>query len=62
MSVAYDEYLTTHVENVKLGIIWLYYNIPYVRSLVPNRIDVMRLGYCHDNSKYEPDEYDAYDK
>lgn len=61
MSVAYDEYLTAHVENVKLGIIWLYYNIPYVRSLVPNRIDVMKLGYSHDNSKYEPAEYAAYD-
>lgn len=61
MSVAYDEYLTTHIENVKLGIIWLYYNIPYVRSLVPNRIDVMSLGYSHDKSKHEPAEYAAYD-
>lgn len=60
MSVAYDEYLTTHIENVKLGIAWLYDHIPYVRSLVPNMVDLISLGYFHDNSKYEPDEYDAY--
>lgn len=61
MSVAYDEYLTTHIENVKRGIDWLYEHIPYVRSLVPDRIDVMNLGIIHDNSKYEPAEYAAYD-
>ena len=61
MSVAYDEYLAKHIINVKRGIDWLYEHIPYVRSLVPDRIDMMNLGIAHDNSKYEPAEYAAYD-
>lgn len=61
MSVTYDEYLAKHIINVKRGIDWLYEHIPYVRSLVPDRIDVMNLGIIHDNSKYEQAEYAAYD-
>lgn len=62
MSIAYDQYLTEHIDHVKNGISWLYDHIPYIRTLIPNRIDIMTLGYMHDNSKYELAEYDAYDE
>lgn len=64
MSKQYDEYLTQHIANVKQGFIWMRQHglIPdcvpsdYGRNLVPLNIPVM-----HDNSKYEMEEYEAYD-
>ena len=61
MSIAYDQYLRDHIDFVQHGIAWLYDHIPYVKTLVPNMMEVMSLGYCHDNSKRDPAEYDAYD-
>lgn len=62
MSIAYDQYLREHIDNVQHGIEWLCDHIPYVKSLVPDRIDLLSLGYQHDNSKFEGCEYDAYDE
>lgn len=62
MSIAYDQYLRDHIDFVQHGIAWLYGHIPYVKTLVPNMMEVMSLGYSHDNSKYEQAEYDAYDE
>ena len=61
MSIAYDQYLTEHIDGVQHGIAWLYDNIPYIRNLIPCSTDVLSLGFQHDNSKYESCEYSAYD-
>ena len=61
MSKEYDAYLTEHIANVKRGMEWLYDNIPFIRSLIPNRFDLIGAGFRHDDSKYTKCEYDAYD-
>ncbi len=59
MSYQYDQYLTKHKENVKKGYGWLRDNLP---KLVENVPDLeWQTGFAHDQSKSEPDEYEAYD-
>lgn len=64
MSREYDLYLEQHKSNVKKGFDWIKNNLP---ELIPNdiRLDcldlVYQIGFAHDDSKTEPDEYNAYD-
>lgn len=60
MSKAYDNYLIEHKNNVNKGFFWM---ADYLTRIVANiepeiQNDIM---YNHDLSKYEKDEYDAYD-
>lgn len=61
MSVQYDDYLTQHRGNVARGFQWIRANIPEVLpeydSDLENQI-IMR----HDMSKYDAEEYNAYDE
>lgn len=60
MSREYDNYLEQHKGNVRKGFEWFQENLPGVIENIP---DVeWHLCFNHDNSKTEPDEYDAYDK
>ena len=63
MSEKYDEYIKEHKENVTMAFRWLVKNLP---ELFENNDFKADCEYCcefnHDNSKYEEDEYEAYDK
>jgi len=54
MSRQYDEYLKEHIGNVKQAVLWMQQH-----DIIPNSENAMSLQ--HDNSKYEPEEYEAYD-
>lgn len=57
MSTQYDKYLDDHKANVKKGYEWLKKNIP---ELIDGDYD-RQICIGHDRSKYQNDEYDAYD-
>lgn len=59
MSYQYDQYLAKHKENVKKGYDWLLENLPDLVKNIPNL--GWQTGFAHDQSKSEPDEYEAYD-
>ncbi len=59
MSYQYDQYLVKHKENVKKGYDWLRDNLPELIEGIPNL--EWQIGFAHDRSKSEPDEYAAYD-
>lgn len=59
MSEQYDRYLEEHRANVKKGYDWIKENLPY--AIRPG-IDLdWHMEFGHDQSKNEPDEYEAYD-
>lgn len=59
MSFQYDQYLAQHRLNVKRGYDWLCENLPEV---VKDTLNAgWQTGFAHDQSKNEPDEYEAYD-
>lgn len=59
MSYQYDQYLTNHKANVKKGFEWIRDNIP---ELINSEFDLEhQIGFAHDQSKDEQDEYEAYD-
>lgn len=61
MSREYDEYLQQHKANVKKGYDWIKDNLP---ELIPDgrRLDLEhQIGFAHDYSKSQPDEYEPYD-
>lgn len=62
MSARYDEYITNHKRNVAKGFNWLKENLP---EIFPNEaVESMVEWQCinaHDQSKYDKEEYDAYD-
>lgn len=59
MSYQYDQYLLHHKVNVKKGFDWLKNNLP---ELVTDGINLEReIAFAHDLSKYNTDEYEAYD-
>lgn len=60
MSVAYNTYLQHHVINVAKGVKWFEENLP-LRLEQPQHVDVDKIIYEHDESKYDPEEYSAYD-
>lgn len=59
MSYQYEQYLVKHKENVKRGFEWLRDNLPDLVDGIPNL--EWQTGFAHDQSKSEPDEYEAYD-
>ena len=59
MSIEYDNYINQHVQNVLNAAEWLRRNIDLD---IPPMIDGHRTGlFNHDQSKWEKEEYDAYD-
>lgn len=59
MSEQYDEYLDQHRENVRKGYDWLCENLPEV---IENEYGTRwQTEFDHDRSKYNADEYEAYD-
>ena len=61
MSIEYDLYLQNHKVNVKKGFDWIKENLP---DLIPkdDGIDYEhQIGFEHDASKSDPEEYEAYD-
>lgn len=60
MSSRYNEYIVEHKKNVKMAFDWLYKNLSGITSEnIWNNSKV--LVEKHDDSKYDKDEYDAYD-
>lgn len=60
MSKQYDQYLTQHCENVKKGFDWICENAPDL--IVGNRADLsFKISQWHDKTKYNCEEYEAYD-
>lgn len=58
MSFQYDQYLARHRANVKRGFDWLSENLP---GLMTNTLTAgWNTEFAHDQSKNEPDEYEAY--
>lgn len=60
MSYEYDRYLRRHKENVKKGYDWICNNMPYLVEDIPGL--EWQTGFAHDQSKSEPDEYEAYNE
>ena len=58
MSAMYNMYITNHQMNVLNGYTWLQDNIP---ELADDLRDAEENIRHHDSSKYDRDEYDAYD-
>ena len=58
MSKEYDIYLNKHKENVRKGYNWLRTNLP---KLFENQEGYWEIDFQHDQSKFNQDEYDAYD-
>ena len=59
MSEQYDRYLEEHRANVKKGYDWIKENLPY--TIRPGMDLDWHMEFGHDQSKNEPDEYEAYD-
>ena len=62
MSKEYDLYLQEHKANVKKGYDWIKENLP---DLIPADMRLIlehQIGFAHDASKTEPDEYGPYDE
>lgn len=59
MSYQYDQYLAKHKENVQKAFDWIRENLPDLVENVPGLS--WQIGFAHDQSKSEPDEYEAYD-
>lgn len=63
MSVKYDNYIKEHKENVAKAADWLYYNLPEIFECDDDfKSECMwQCKHEHDQSKYNEDEYNAYD-
>ena len=59
MSYEYDRYLTEHIRNVRSAFFWIHSNLP---EIIENYSEARAYIIDHDRSKYEAEEYDAYDK
>lgn len=59
MSYSYDQYLNEHIANVNKGLQWMLDNLP----LNPEQKSAIETAMAnhHDESKYDQDEYHAYD-
>ena len=58
MSVQYDQYLAEHRKNVEKAFWWIADNLPELQ-VIENCC--WNAVFTHDQSKNEPDEYEAYD-
>jgi len=62
MSKGYDEYLKEHTDNVRKAVYWIVRNMRKDIELTNNEvIDLVYNAEEHDASKYDNEEYDAYD-
>ena len=63
MSALYNEYLIEHKSNVLKGFDWLSKNLPdiFINDQIKSRCEWL-CANAHDQSKYDKEEYDAYDK
>lgn len=61
MSVEYDEYIKNHKNNVTKAFNWLKTNLPDIADETVWRDAEFNTIYGHDMSKYNKDEYEAYD-
>lgn len=59
MSNQYDRYLENHKANVRKGFEWMLENLPELVRDIPGL--EWQTMFAHDQSKSEPDEYEAYD-
>ena len=59
MSLQYDEYLNEHIANVTKGLLWMQDNLGGTDSTALSR--AIENAAHHDASKYDIEEYDAYD-
>lgn len=60
MSFQYDDYLKSHISNVQKAAEWLLFHFPeLLKDMDENRLRNNLNN--HDQSKYLPEEYDAYD-
>lgn len=59
MSYKYDSYLSEHIQNVKNGYDWLLQHFPEIDEKMNGNQWIFGV---HDASKYETEEYEAYDK
>lgn len=59
MSVEYNNYLREHINNVSNAYNWLCTHFPEIQNKMLGHEDIFAV---HDQSKYDPEEYDAYDK
>lgn len=63
MSAKYDEYILEHKANVTKAFDWISKNLPEIFPDEATKSEIEWLcTSAHDQSKYNPDEYDAYDK
>lgn len=60
MSIQYDNYLKQHIENVGKGFDWINAYMPELLKGMQNEIEY-QCKFGHDQSKYDSDEYKAYD-
>lgn len=58
MSCEYNNYLKKHISSVQKAFYWIKNNIP---TLVNDENLEWQICFNHDQSKYQQDEYDAYD-
>lgn len=58
MSYQYNQYLEKHKSNVEEGFRWLQKNLPEITEGSGAEHNII---FAHDQSKMEPDEYEAYD-
>ena len=61
MSLAYNNYLDEHISNVGKAYWWLKEYLPEVTEPISDDEEWYILK-CHDESKYDQEEYDAYDE
>lgn len=60
MSYVYDEYLLRHKANVRSAFDWIKNNLPDLLVIEGSDCE-WQIEFAHDQSKSEPDEYEAYD-
>lgn len=60
MSIEYDQYLAEHIGNVNKGLNWMLDNLGLKEE--KTALEEAMASFNHDASKYDTEEYDAYDK
>lgn len=61
MSAEYDQYIVEHKKNLMLGLQWMEQNLPRHMIDGEKMVEAMANAEIHDQSKYDKEEYDAYD-
>lgn len=59
MSYEYDKYISEHITNVRRAFLWINSNLP---EIIENYGETRAHIMDHDRSKYDKEEYDAYDR